>query len=564
MNARRFLAFFFSVLCLGHLSVVGGCSRPPSSPATVPSPPPSSHLFRDVAGEAGLRFQWGHGGKSPLHIIETLGHGCAFVDYDQDGLLDIVLVGNKNLALFRNNGDGTFHDVSSPSGLTATGMFHGIAVGDYDNDGYPDLYITGYGKCVLYRNTGKGGFEDRTDAAGVGALHPYDNVTAAAFADIDEDGKLDLIAGRYIKFTPESIHFCTYNGVRAGCGPKNYDPDKPRVYRNQGNGIFRDSTRAWGMDALLGRCLGVALLASEKGSGVTFYCANDELAGNLMAREKEERFTDIGLSSGTAYNRDGMTQGGMGVDWGDFNNDGRMDLIVATFQNEPKSLYRNDGDQLFSEVGGVFGLSAITTAYVAWTVKFIDYDNDSFLDLFITNGHTQDNASAVEPGRTYAQPLQLFHNEAGTVFRLVPPQEAGTVFATPIVGRGAAFGDYDNDGRVDAVLVNEEGSPLLLHNEANTGNHWLGVRLVGTRTNRDAIGARIELVSEGRTLVREQQTCGGYISSHDPRLLFGLGKSTRVDSLRIRWPDGSMQTVKQVPIDRYITVTQEVGPARNR
>lgn len=559
MNALRFAPLFLSLLYTGYLPAASGCHRAPPSPMRPPSPPPpSSSIFRNVAEEAGLKFQWGHGGRSPLHLLETLGHGCALVDYDQDGLLDIALVGNQNLALFRNIGGGKFKDVSTESGLKATGMFNGIAVGDYDNDGYPDLYITGYGKCVLYRNTGKGSFEDRTASAGVAALSPYDNATAAAFADLDGDGKLDLIAGRYIKFTPKSIHFCTYNGVRAGCGIKNYAPDKPRVYRNQGNGVFKDSTQTWGMDALLGRCLGVALRASEEGQGVALYCANDELAGNLMVRKKKGRFEDVGLSSGTAYNRDGMTQGGMGVDWGDFNNDGRMDLIVATFQNEPKSLYRNDGDELFSEVGGVFGLSAITTSYVAWTVKFIDYDNDGWLDLFITNGHTQDNAEMVEPGRTYAQPLQLFHNDAGTVFRLVGP-EAGATFATPIVGRGAAFGDYDNDGRVDAVLVNEEGPALLLHNEADTKNHWLGVKLIGVRSNRDAIGARVELLSEGRTLVREQQTCGGYVSSHDPRLLFGLSTSTKVASLRIRWPDGSIQTAKEVPIDRYITIIQEAN-----
>jgi enediyne biosynthesis protein E4 len=555
-------------LCAGGWLAVSGRGRAPvpQIPASQQqtTSPPAASIFRDVAEEAGVKFQWGHGGRTPLDIVETLGHGCAFVDYDRDGLLDIVLVGNKNLALFRNVGSGKFKDVSSEVGLTATGMFNGIAVGDYDNDGYPDMYISGYGKCVLYRNTGQGGFEDVTARAGVGALHAYDNVTAAAFADLDGDSRLELIATRYIRFTPDTIHFCTYNGVRAGCGPKNYDPDRPRVYRNLGNGAFKDVTQAWGMNALLGRCLGIALQSSEDGRGVAFYCANDELAGNLMRRGKDGRYEDIGLPSGTAYNRDGLTQGGMGVDWGDFNNDGRMDLVVATFQNEPKSLYRNDGNQLYSEIGGTFGLSAVTTAYIAWTVKFIDYDNDGWLDLFITNGHSQDNAEAVEKGRTYAQPLQLFHNEAGTVFRPVG-QEAGTAFSVPIVGRGAAFGDYDNDGRVDAVLVNEEGPVLLLHNEAQTGNHWLGVKLVGTRSDRDAIGARVELIRDGGKLVREQQTCGGYISSHDPRLLFGLGKSGKVDSLRVRWPDGSIQTVTDVPTDRYITITQGVdSPPESR
>ena len=554
---------------LGILLLAGcaaGC-RPSSdrAPAATNAPTPNvpTGIFRDVAADAGITFRWGHDGKSPLNIVETIGHGAAFLDYDQDGRLDIFLVGNKRCALFRNQGDGRFADVTERAGLTAEGMFFGVAVGDYDNDGFPDVYVSGYGKCVLYHNTGQGGFADVTARAGLGARGKYDVVTAAAFADLDGDGRLDLFAGRYIVFTPDSLQFCTYHGVRAGCGVKNYEPDFPRVYRNAGDGRFADVTTKWGFDTSPGKCLGVAVRAADRGKGILLYAANDEQPGNLWARQQDGNYKDIGLPSGVAFGQDGLTQAGMGADWGDFNNDQKPDLIVATFQSEVKSLYKSDAENLFTETSGRLNLAA-TTAHVSWTARFFDFDNDGWLDLFFTNGHVQDNVHLIQADRTYAQPLQLFRNENGSVFREMKA-EGGAAFTHNIVGRGAAFGDYDNDGRVDVLVVNEEGPPLLLHNESRGANqHWLGVRLIGAGrgSNRDGIGARVTVSAGTKRLTRDAQLAGGYLSAHDPRVHFGLGETTRVDKIEVRWPDGATETRRNVVADQYVTVAQRKGKPR--
>lgn len=536
-------------------------------------------VFRDVASDAGLDFRWGHGGRSPLVITETLGHGSAFVDYDQDGLLDILLVGNRRLALYRNLGNGRFEDMTQKAGLTAEGDFYGVAAGDYDNDGYPDLYITGYGKCVLYHNVPVANsnmagtvaakkasevqgrkFEDVTAKAGLGARSPYDCVTAAAFVDLDGDGKLDVFAGRYILFSPKSIQFCVYQGVRAGCGVKNYDPDRPQVYRNNGDGTFSNKTKEWGFDKAHGRCLGVALRATEDGNRAALYLANDELPGDLFV-PRGSRYAEIGVESGVAYNKDGLTQGAMGVDWGDFLNEGRPGLIVTTFQSEPDSLYQSEGKDLYHEAGANLNIAAGTTAWVGWMAKFLDYDNDGWLDLLMTNGHSQDNAHQVESDRSYPQPALLYHNEHGNLFKDVS-KEGGTVFQQPFVGRGGSVGDFDNDGRLDALLVDEEGAPKLLHNESKSSFHWLGIRLVGTKCNRDGIGARVLVTANGKTLLRDKQLAGGYLSAHDPRLHFGLGQANRVDRIVVRWPNGHIDTLTGAPIDTYVQITEGKGLQR--
>lgn len=584
MAATAILAILLSGCSHAPLgSAAVSVAGPGNSASSAGKPTLSPGLFRDVAQEAGLNFRWGHGGRSPLTIIETLGHGSAFLDFDQDGLLDILLVGNRRLALYRNLGGGRFEDVTEQAGLTAQGDFYGVAIGDYDNDGYPDVCITGYGKCLLYHNVNAANslqtgtvrpasspqstsltrkFEDVTVRAGVGARSPYDCVTAAAFVDLDGDGRLDLLAGRYIVYKPGVIEFCTYQGVRAGCGVKNYEPDFPQAYRNNGDGTFTNMTKAWGFAKAHGRCLGVAVRAADSHSGAVVYLANDELPGDLFAR-RGNRWVETGVESGTAYNHDGLTQGAMGVDWGDFLNEGQPGLVVTTFQSEPDSLYRSESPGLYREIGASMNITAGTTAWVGWTAKFLDYDNDGWLDLVVANGHSQDNARQVEADRSYAQPALLYHNEQGNLFRDVSAQGGGA-FQQPFVGRGGSVGDFDNDGRVDVLLVDEEGAPKLLHNDDKSSNHWIGIRLVGIHCNRDGIGARVRVTADGRTILRDQQLAGGYLSAHDPRLHFGLGQASRIEKIEVLWPNGHTDTITQAPLDRYVEITEGKGLTKGR
>jgi hypothetical protein len=393
-----------------------------------------------------------------------------------------------------------------------------------------------------------------TAKAGVGARGPYDCVTAAAFVDLDGDGRLDLIAGRYIQFTPKSIQYCIYLDVKAGCGVKNYDPDQPQVYRNNGDGTFSNRTKEWGFGKAHGRCLGIALRAADSGKGAVVYLANDELPGDLFV-PRGKAYTEIGAVSGTAYNKDGITQGAMGADWGDYLNEGRPGLVVTTFQSETDSLYRNEGKDLYREYGARYGIAHATAIWVGWTAKFFDYDNDSWLDLVISNGHTQDNARQVEADRSYAQPLLLYHNEEGRLFKVVG-QEAGKDFRQPFVGRGGSIGDFDNDGRLDLLMVDEEGPPRLLHNEDRGHNHWIGIRLEGVKCNRDGIGARVTVTAGGKTYLRDQQLAGGYLSAHDPRLHFGLGQARAIDKITVRWPNGHVDTIRRSPVDRYVRIIE--------
>ena len=540
------------------LLLVSGCQSPQR--ATRNATRPSSGLFRDVAKESGLAFRWGHGRKSPLNIIETLGHGSGFLDFDQDGRLDLFLAGTPRCALYRNAG-GRFEDVTERYGISDQGRHFGVAVGDYDNDGYPDLYVTGYGISRLYRNERGERFSDQTKPAGLQPRGPYDVATAAAFADLDSDGKLDLVVGRYIKFDPSSLQLCTDAGVSTSCGVKNYEGDTPSVYRNLGNSRFREMTSDWGFTDSRGKCLGIAVRSPDSGRGAVVYLANDEEPCDLFVPNVHGSYRNDGVPSGTAFSRDGLTHAGMGTDWGDFDLDGRADLVVATYETEAKPLYRADGAGLYTDVSGPLGIAAGTSPYVAWTARFFDYDNDRWPDLLFTNGHTRDNVHKVQADRTYPQPILLFHNERGERFVEVGGA-AGPAFRNPIVGRGASFGDYDNDGKVDALIVDDEGAPLLLHNENSTPGHWIGIRLIGKKSNRDGIGARVEVIGKGGKLVKDHQLAGGYISAHDPRLHFGLGDWDSIEKIRINWPSGKVDSVPAPPIDRYLTIEEGAGRFR--
>ncbi|HLK58748.1 MAG TPA: CRTAC1 family protein [Chthonomonadaceae bacterium] len=515
--------------------------------------------FREVGQAAGLDYHWEISGKRPLNILQTIGNGCAFLDYDHDGNLDILLVGPK-LALYHGDGQGHFTDVTHAMGLDRLeGHFLGCAVGDYDNDGFDDIYISGYQTGVLLHNEGGRGFRDVTRALG---LKPQPWGTSCGFADLDGDGYLDLYIANYAYFDPKTdLLLCPYHGTLTGCGPKDYEPCKGVIYHNEKGQGFRDVTKEWNMAATGGRGLGVAFADFDGSGHVGLAIANDLIAGDLFENTGQSKWKNIGVPSGTAVDPTGDNHAGMGIDWGDYDNDGRLDLFVTTFSNETKCLYHNEGNGVFTYQSEAMNLDRPTLPYVAWGCKFFDADNDGWLDLILANGHVQDNISHFEK-ETYRQPVLFLRNRGKSHAAFEDATRSAGLGALPnIVGRGLAVGDFDNDGRVDVLVVDSEGKPLLLHNETQAPNEsWVGFRLVGKgRSNRNAYGALITLETNGQRRVRQCQSGGSYLSSSDARVHFGLGKGA-IERVIIRWPDGMVQVLPSVPSGRYITVTEGETP----
>lgn len=547
-------------------SLLAGCApKPGPHPPTPSAVPAGPALFADVAAAAGLHYQWTVAGPRPLNILQTIGNGCAFLDYDNSGHLSILLVGPK-LALYKGDGHGHFTDVTHAMGLDKlSGHFLGCAVGDYDNDGYDDIYVSGYRTGLLLHNEKGKGFRDMTAAAG---LKPQPWGTSAAFAEtVPGSGRLDLFVANYADFGPDPKKYaqlCDSHGLKTSCGPRYYTPIKGAFYKNLGNGRFTDISAAAGIAATSGRGLGVAFAPLAPGKPPSLAIANDEVAGDLLqpiSIGAIPKYTDIGTQAGTAFDRDGSIHGGMGTDWGDYDNDGKLDLFVATFQGEAKSFYHNEGDGLFNDVSYRVGLAQPTQAHVAFGCKLLDYDNNGWLDLMIANGHVQDNIHAIDSSTTYRQTLQLFQNSGSSggnplIFTEVSAQ-AGPAFRRPIVGRGLAVGDYDNDGKEDAVVVDSEGKPLLLHNESPNAGHWLSLRLVGTKSNRDGYGALVTVTaSPGMTQTRLCHADGSYLSSSDKRVHIGLGTATTAPSVSVRWPSGHTDILHNVAADHFYTLRE--------
>jgi len=526
----------------------------PTGRAALGSPGDAKASFVDVAGSSGLSYRWHIAGPRPLDILQTIGNGCAFLDYDNDGNLDILLVGTDHLALFRGDGRGHFRDVSQATGLaTLKGHFLGCAVGDYDNDGYEDLYISGYRTGLLLHNEGGRRFRDVTQAAG---LRPQPWGTSAAFGDVDNDGRLDIYVGNYVDFDPaKNQRLCTVRGHTTGCGPYKYKRIPGVLYHNDGHGRFSDVTQAY-VQHVHGATLGVAF-ADYDGSGrPSLYLSNDEVEGDML-QNVGKKLLSAGLKSGTAYGGPSVTHGGMGMDWGDYTNEGRLSFIVATYRNETKCIYHNEGGGLFREASDSLALTAPTRPYVAFGTKWLDYDNDGWLDLMIANGHVQDNVAAVTQGVAYREPTQLFHNDHGRVF-VDLSAHAGEDLQKPVVGRGLAVGEFDNDGRVDALVVDSEGAPLLLRNESAPVGHWLLLKLIGVKSNRDGIGALVTVTAGGLTQTRLCHTDGSYLSASDVRVHVGLGKAMTAQTVSIRWPSGRKDVFHNVRADRIVVAREGV------
>lgn len=530
---------------------------PRFTPAPTITPPPhligkddGSARFSNGTAQAGLRYQWSIPGPRPLDILQTIGNGCAFLDYNNDGNLDILLVGT-HVALYQGDGHGHFTDVSHATGLDKlVGHFLGCAVGDYDNDGYDDTYISGYRTGVLLHNERGQRFMDVTRQAG---LPPQPWGTSCAFADVDGDGRLDLYVANYAVFDPTtSQRLCLDRGHLSSCGPVNYMPYYGILYHNEGSGQFRDMNRSWKVGGP-GRNLGVAFADYDHSGHQSVYLSDDENP-QVLLQNTGKHFVSVSRKTATSWNSLGLMFGGMGLDWGDYDNDGYPDLFVASFQTEPKCLFHNSGDGLFDNLSDAIGLYP-ARQYVTFGVKWLDYDNDGWLDLMIANGHVQDNIAEIDKSASYREPTQLFHNDKGKRF-IDMSQQAGTALQQPIVGRGLAIGDYDNDGRLDALVVNSEGAPLLLHNESRNAGHWLSLQLIGTKSNRNAYGATVTIKSDELTQTRFCHTDGSYLSASDKRVHIGLGPARMVETLTVRWPSGQVDVLRHVAADRHLVLLE--------
>ncbi len=541
---------------LALLSTGIGCGRSSDSKVARPVDGPTAK-FVNRAEEAGLDFTFRPPGKPPLTILQTIGNGCALFDADSDGNLDILLIAEQP-ALFRGDGKGSFSNVTQGSGLESLrGHFLGCAVGDIDNDGDPDVYISGYREGRMLRND-NGKFTDVTSQTGI-ASQPWG--TSATFTDLDQDGLLDLFVCNYVLFTPKTKpQLCFFpmaddksKKLLSSCGPKYYDPDFATVWRNTGNGRFEDKTKAWGADKHTGKGLGAVAVDIDGSGRDSIAVANDEMAGNLFLNTGGGTLKDIAVEANVAYDRDGNVHAGMGIDWGDYDNDGKPDLIVTTFRNESKSLYRNDGDRLFTDVSFPSGIGRSAFTYVSFGVKFLDFDNDGWLDVAMASGHVQDNIEKLED-TTYRQPTVLLRNKGASGKALFDDVTAvsGIGETGNIVGRGLAVGDYDNDGKVDMLVIDSDGKPLLLHNETATTNHWVRFVLEGTgKSNRSAHGAIVTIeLEDGTKRTRHCQSDGSYLSASDSRVHFGIGDATKVRKASIRWPSGRKQTIDLPPVDQ--------------
>jgi predicted nucleotidyltransferase len=525
----------------------------------------------DVAAEAGLDLLNVSGGPAKDYIVDANGNGAAFFDYDNDDDLDILIVngstrermalgGDPMVGFYRNEGSGRFRDVTAASGFTRAGWGAGVCIGDYDNDGFEDAYVTAFGDAVLWRNGGSGVFADVTRQAGV-ARNGWS--TSCAFGDIDRDGDLDLYVAAYVKFDAKAIPAraatgnCRFMATDVFCGPKRLTGEADVLYRNNGNGTFQDVTASAGITDPGYYGFGVVMSDLNDDGWTDIFVANDSVPNLLFRNKGNGTFLEDGLPSGTALSGDGRPQAGMGADAGDYNGDGLPDLFVTNFSHDHNTLYENGPAGVFTDRSYASGIAATAGPYLGWGVKFVDVDNDGRLDIFIANGHVYPEVDRHGLGTTYRQRKQLFVNE-GRRFRHASTEVGGGLLIEQS-SRGAAFGDYDNDGDVDALVINMNERPTLLRNDTPRGNHWVTIRLIGTKSNRDGIGAKVRLESGGRRQTTEVRGDGSYLSHSDTRAHFGLGVSRRVDRIEIRWPSGTVDAASGLEADRFYVAREGAG-----
>jgi len=519
-----------------------------------------------MASKSGIT--WVHdSGRSPeRYLPESSGAGCAFLDYDNDGWMDIYLVNSgpstfyhpvhsPRNALYRNNRNGTFTDVTLKAGVAGGGYGQGVAVGDYNGDGFPDIYVTQCGKNILYRNNGDGTFTDVTEKAGVAAEGWS---TSAVWFDYDNDGRLDLFVCQFAKFDLHRGCATDAAGHHHYCIPKTFDPMPSWLFHNNGDGTFTDVTKASGIAEHFGKAWGVVAADLNNDGRMDLFVSNDTVP-NFLFKNRGGKFEETGLEADVAYSADGRARSGMGVDSVDYNQDGLQDLFVANIDEEFFSLYKNNGEGGFDDVATPAGIGMATRWMSGWGLKFIDYDNDGDMDLIGANGFPDDLLDESAGSIQWKQRLLLFHRE-GKVFRDVSAQ-SGPLFARTFPARGLAVGDFDNDGAVDVLIVNNDAAPLLLHNAVGSRNNWLGIHLVGRKCNPDATGALVTYQSGNLQRSRMKVGGGSFLSSHDPRMILGIGQRTKLEELEIQWPQpsGVVERLTDLPINRYVTIVEGTG-----
>jgi hypothetical protein len=524
--------------------------------------PQNAVLFRDVTLSAGITWRHFNGMSPDRFLVESTTGGVAFLDFDQDGKLDLLWINGGETprgrsrtpvrhALYRNLGGGRFADVSERSGLQQTSFYGmGVAAADFDNDGFTDVYITGYPSGALFRNNGDGTFRDITEASGTANAKEWG--ASAAWFDYDGDGRLDLFIANYAAFSYQDPMRCEFEGKPVYCAQTNYKGRPSRLYRNNGDGTFRDVSESSGIATWPGRALGVVAIDYDGDGRQDLFVACDATPNLLLRNRGDGTFENVGVEAEVAYNPDGIARAGMGVDAGDVDGDGRPDFAVTNFDNEYHALYLNPGRLPFQEATVPSRLALYSKPYVGWGVRMLDYDNDGDLDLFTVNGHLHEMISRSNRTVSYREPPLLLANDGKARFTRL---DAGPVFQTGYLGRGMASGDYDNDGGIDVAFVSVNDPPVLLHNEA-AGKRWVGVRLRGVVSNRDAIGARLILKTAAGSMTRWITGGGSFLASHDRRVVFGLGAGNTASGLEIHWPSGRVQSLGPLATGRYHDITE--------
>ena len=557
---------FLQLLSLAGLSSAAGVPwmRPTAAAAASP-------LFEAIpAAKSGITWVHENAMSDSRHLPETMGPGVAFFDFDNDGWLDIFMVNSGTSdfyspspplrnALYKNNRDGTFTDIADKAGVAGGHTFGmGCAIADFDNDGYQDILVTAYGRCTLYRNNGNGTFTDVTGKAGLAAPGW---TTSAVWFDYDNDGHLDLFLCSFVQFSAKSDVFCGDNklGKRFYCIPRVFKPTPSLLFRNNGNGTFTDVSAGTDIAKAMGKALGVVATDINGDGLMDLFVANDTVQNFLFVNRGRNKWDEIGLAAEVGFSANGTPRSGMGVDAADFNGDGRQDLFVANVDQEMFSLYRNDGNEFFTDAAAQNGVAQATRLLSGWGLKFFDYDNDGHVDLILANGHPDDMIESYSQQVRYKEPLVLFRNDGKRLTNVTA--EAGPAFQKMYPARGLAVGDYDNDGRLDVLIGNNGEAPVLLKNTAGEGHHWVGLKLQGTGCNRDGVGASLTWSAGGVTRRRYKSNGGSYLSSHDMREVLGLGAAATVDWVEIKWPapSGRIERLTDVPVDRYVTVVEGKG-----